>query len=51
MLHIVHRSHQGIDARNKRARAFMFWFGMMKNVHVVVEKCTICAMNNIQMNH
>ena len=51
MLEIVHSTHQGIVSCNKRAREFMFWIGMMKEIQDLVEKCETCAINNKKANH
>ena len=51
MLQIVHSTHQGIVSCKRRAREFMFWIGMMKEIQDIVERCEICARNNKKANH
>ena len=34
-----------------RAREFIFWVGMMKEIQHIVERCEICARNNKKANH
>ena len=51
MLEVVHSTHQGIMSCKKRAREFMFWVGMMKEIQDIVERCEICARNNKKANH
>ena len=51
MLEIVHQTHRSIVACKRRAREFMFWVRMLKQIQEKVERCHICALNNQKNNH
>ena len=38
----IHQGHQGIEACRSRAREFVFWININKDLQELVEKCDIC---------
>ena len=38
----IHHGHQGIKACRKKAREFVFWVNINKDIEELVQKCSIC---------
>ncbi|XP_055585123.1 uncharacterized protein K02A2.6-like [Uranotaenia lowii] len=42
LLKVIHEGHCGIQASIRRAREFVFWPSMTREIHEYVEKCKVC---------
>ena len=38
----IHQGHQGIEACRSRAREFVFWVNINKDIEELVQKCSLC---------
>ena len=38
----IHQGHQGIEACRSRARKFVFWTNINKEIEELVQKCSLC---------
>ena len=43
---IIHESHLGINQCKSRARALLFWIGMVSEAEQTIRNCTVCAQNH-----
>ena len=47
----IHHGHQGIEACREKAREFVFWININKDIDELVQKCSLCQSKNWAIKH